>query len=195
AAAALRSATHWSALVERAGKPFVAMRRVFEDLSTSDLPSPTQLLGQLRGLSTAAPRWAAALSSLAAPSRWRTWLDGAEGQARGRFVVEPSKPVKVSGVVDHVRFDAVRRRFVAEVADPRGEGLHPDDLLILLVRDGRRVDVDVVRQTSVTVRHDVVTDVVLELPLDLQVDASLDAWVLVGQRVVWKGAVVSGSAG
>ncbi|MEO0604813.1 MAG: hypothetical protein AAF211_25500, partial [Myxococcota bacterium] len=131
---------------------------------------------------------------LAVPSRWRTWLDGAEGEARGRFAVEPSTPAKVPGVVDHVRFDAVRRRFVAEVGDPQGEGLHPDDLLILLVRDGRRVDVDVVRQTSVTVRHDVVTDVVLELPLDLAVDAGLQAWVLVGHRVVWRGAVLSGES-
>ncbi len=191
-AAALVVAAHGSALVERSGKPFVAMRRVFEEVRAADLPTPAQLVSQIRGLGSAAPRWVAALSGLLSPSRWRGLTPEVRG--RGRVAVAPLLPPTVSGMVDHVRFDASRRRVVAEVAGPDGDGLRAEDLLILLVRAGRRVDVDVVRQTSVTVRHDVVTDVVLELPLGLLVDPALEAWVFVGHRCVWRGALL-GEAG
>lgn len=180
--------THASALIERAGKPFVAARKAFDDLQTSTLPDAGTVLSQLWGLSSAAPRFLAAVGGLVAPSRWRAWGVSPTGlRGGGRCTVTPFDLPGRAGVVDHVTFDAVRRRFVAEVGDPRGRGLHPDDLVVVLVRDGRRVDVDVVQKTSVTVRRGVVTDVVLELPLDLVVDASLEAWVVVNHRVVWRG--------
>ncbi|MEN0068468.1 MAG: PQQ-binding-like beta-propeller repeat protein [Myxococcota bacterium] len=181
---------HRQALIERAGKPFLAVRKAFEGLRTTALPTPTQIASQVRGLTTAAPRWLSALTGLADPSRWRTWRANADVRGGGRLGAEAWSPPSVPVVVDHVHFDTVRRHFVAEVADPRGQGLRPEDLLIVLVRAGRRVEVDVARLTRVTVRRGVVTDVLLELPLDLVVDLALHAWVLVGQRVVWRGPVL-----